>query len=145
MNPYLLEKAQPDVDPSAPPCASAGNPDAWFPEGDTRSRNATRTRAKKVCARCPMAEACFQMALKGDEPAGIWGGVDFEEARKKSHAGSPWKHIARQMRRAAIDPEDAARRIAKADYDRERRERKRLELLYLAQKRAIEQMVGAAS
>ncbi len=56
-------------------CAQS-DPEAFFPEkgGSTRE-------AKKICGRCPAADACLQYALDNDERFGIWGGLSERERR----------------------------------------------------------------
>ena len=36
-------------------------------------------RAKEVCARCPVIEACRTHALEVQEPYGLWGGMTVTE------------------------------------------------------------------
>jgi WhiB family redox-sensing transcriptional regulator len=54
------------------------DPELFFPD-----RAAYRTdevaRAKAVCRRCPVREACLRTALDRREKAGIWGGLTPEE------------------------------------------------------------------
>lgn len=38
------------------------------------TREAQAKRAKSVCARCPVADACLEHALLAREPYGVWGG-----------------------------------------------------------------------
>jgi WhiB family transcriptional regulator, redox-sensing transcriptional regulator len=44
------------------------------PAKDRRDR-----RAKRVCARCPVIEACRRHALGVREPYGVWGGMTVAE------------------------------------------------------------------
>lgn len=44
------------------------------PAKDSRER-----RAKRVCARCPVIEACRRYALAVQEPYGVWGGLTVAE------------------------------------------------------------------
>ena len=37
--------------------------------------------AKLICSTCPLREPCLIVAMKRDEPDGIWGGYDAEERR----------------------------------------------------------------
>ncbi|MFB7228479.1 WhiB family transcriptional regulator [Streptomyces fimicarius] len=39
------------------------NTDTWFPEGQTKTANAERTKAKTTCLRCPIRDACLEAAL----------------------------------------------------------------------------------
>ena len=36
---------------------------------------------KEVCRTCPLIDKCLKMALLGDEPFGVWGGMDPDERR----------------------------------------------------------------
>lgn len=53
------------------------DPEAFFPEkgGSTRE-------AKRICADCPVTEACLEYALENDERFGIWGGLSERERRR---------------------------------------------------------------
>lgn len=44
------------------------------PSKDSRERG-----AKRVCARCPVIEACRRHALSVQEPYGVWGGLTVAE------------------------------------------------------------------
>ncbi|MFT6292697.1 MAG: WhiB family redox-sensing transcriptional regulator [Ilumatobacter sp.] len=39
------------------------------------------SRAKAVCANCPVAADCLQNAIANDERYGIWGGLTYRERR----------------------------------------------------------------
>ena len=62
------------------PCSR--DPDLWFAEdpGDLE-------RAKALCGRCPIRQACLAAALERAEPWGVWGGEILERgailARKR--------------------------------------------------------------
>ena len=51
----------------------------FFPVSDDPA--ATR-QAKKVCAICPVQDACLSFALETGQPAGIWGGLATTERRR---------------------------------------------------------------
>lgn len=36
---------------------------------------------KEICSACPLIDKCLRMALLGDEPFGVWGGLDPNERR----------------------------------------------------------------
>ncbi|MFO7190998.1 MULTISPECIES: WhiB family transcriptional regulator [Thermocrispum] len=71
------------------PC-HVGDPDLWFAEAP-----ADLERAKKLCAGCPVRDACLAGALERGEPWGVWGGEIFDRgviiARKRPR-GRPRKH-----------------------------------------------------
>ena len=61
---------------------------SWQDEGACRDQdtnefylgptNSTTTTAKKVCAGCPVLEACREWGI-AHEPYGVWGGMDEKE------------------------------------------------------------------
>lgn len=57
-------------------CAQIGG-DWWFP----RKGGSPRV-ARKVCAQCPVREACLAYALEIDAEWGVWGGKTEIERRK---------------------------------------------------------------
>jgi len=57
-------------------CAQT-DPELFFPDMGGSTRN-----AKRVCADCPVREACLADALARDERYGIWGGLSVKERRK---------------------------------------------------------------
>jgi WhiB family redox-sensing transcriptional regulator len=44
-------------------------------------RLSRESRAKNVCASCPVSDACLQHAFTNDERYGIWGGLTDRERR----------------------------------------------------------------
>jgi hypothetical protein len=56
-------------------CAQA-DPEAWFPEAGSSPH-----AAKAVCARCPIATRCLDVALARNERDGIWGGTTPNQRR----------------------------------------------------------------
>ncbi len=65
--------------------ACAGEMSAMFyPPISSEPRRAKRSResrAKAVCASCPVREQCLQHAVENDERYGIWGGLTDRERR----------------------------------------------------------------
>ena len=55
-------------------CAGA-DPDVFFPPHGSRG-----TKARQICARCPVRDDCLKYATAADE-FGIWGGPDQQERR----------------------------------------------------------------
>ena len=47
-------------------------------------KDARETRAKAICARCPVKRSCLDYAVKIREPHGIWGGLNEVERRTLS-------------------------------------------------------------
>ena len=70
-------------------CATA-DPDLFF--GDVGERlaglQAREREAAAVCARCPVRAACYAGALQRGEKWGIWGGINFENRKKKGRKAS---------------------------------------------------------
>lgn len=64
-----------------PPCAET-DPEAFFPEPGNSSISKP---ALKVCAGCPMRQACFEYAYDNRE-LGIWGGTT-ERTRRLMREG----------------------------------------------------------
>lgn len=57
-------------------CASHGDPDLWFPDGD-RQRQA---EAVAICRReCPVLAGCLAYALGNTIESGVWGGRTEDE------------------------------------------------------------------
>lgn len=57
----------------------------FHPDGERGPARAQReARAKAMCARCPVLEACRTHALVVREPYGIWGGLS-ESDRDNAH------------------------------------------------------------
>jgi WhiB family transcriptional regulator, redox-sensing transcriptional regulator len=57
-------------------CAEVGG-DLWHPKkGDPA------TKAKQICAACPVVHECLQFALESREPSGVWGGKTRTERRR---------------------------------------------------------------
>lgn len=56
-------------------CLQVGS-EAFYPDsGDSPD-------AKRICAACPVTDACLAYALDHDEQFGIWGGLSTKERRK---------------------------------------------------------------
>jgi WhiB family redox-sensing transcriptional regulator len=51
----------------------------FFPIGKAGPAIAEIQRAKAVCARCPVRQACLTFALETRQGYGIWGGCDDDE------------------------------------------------------------------
>ena len=58
------------------------DPELFFPIGTTGPSIAQIQRAKAVCARCPVQQACLAYALSTGQEFGIWGGYDEAERRR---------------------------------------------------------------
>lgn len=52
----------------------------FHPDGERgRARTQREQRAKEMCRRCPVIEACRSHALEVGEPYGVWGGLSESE------------------------------------------------------------------
>jgi WhiB family redox-sensing transcriptional regulator len=105
-------------------CKGMG-PDLFFPQQGNRG-----IEAKKVCAKCPVAEQCEQHALENRERHGIWGGYSIDRRiravrnprpRTSPGSGGQTKPIAhgtlagyQQERRRGIMPCDDCRNARNA-------------------------------
>jgi WhiB family transcriptional regulator, redox-sensing transcriptional regulator len=57
------------------------DPDLFFPVGATGLALDQIDSAKRVCALCPVNEACLEFALATNQDSGVWGGTSEEERR----------------------------------------------------------------
>jgi WhiB family redox-sensing transcriptional regulator len=55
--------------PEIPHFGMKGRPDGFDPYA----------QARRICAGCPVRDACLKFAVDGHEPAGMWGGHSPEE------------------------------------------------------------------
>jgi WhiB family redox-sensing transcriptional regulator len=50
------------------------------PDGESRfDREEREEKAKAICRRCPVAQACLDGAIARGERAGVWGGLNADE------------------------------------------------------------------
>ncbi len=66
----------------------------FHPEGERGAvRDAREAAAKRICAQCPVIEACRRHALASREPYGVWGGMSEGERERlfalSDAAGAP--------------------------------------------------------
>ncbi|MPZ89061.1 MAG: WhiB family transcriptional regulator [Nitriliruptorales bacterium] len=57
------------------------DPELFFPVGTTGPALDQVERAKQVCRRCEVVEACLESALGTNQDAGVWGGMSEDERR----------------------------------------------------------------
>lgn len=66
--------------------AACRGPESWlffppaYPERK-EERDARESRAKGICAECPVRAECLDYAISIREPHGIWGGLNEAERR----------------------------------------------------------------
>jgi WhiB family redox-sensing transcriptional regulator len=58
-----------------------------------RAHDSREKAAKRICARCPVREACLGHALRVREPYGVWGGLA-EDERTGLLGPAPARHTA---------------------------------------------------
>jgi hypothetical protein len=80
------------VDLPGAACATA-DPDLFFPpdlpEAEReRNRQARVTKAKAICAGCPVRGECYAVAVANGELWGVWGGVDFADRQPRARRAS---------------------------------------------------------
>ncbi|AJF70434.1 MULTISPECIES: WhiB family transcriptional regulator [Streptomyces] len=76
--------------PERPRPACAGqDPDIFFPEGDLGPTLPQLTKAKQICARCPLIHSCLQGALERGEEHGVWGGLSTAERHELTARRAP--------------------------------------------------------
>jgi len=51
----------------------------FFPIGNASSALLKIEKAKAVCRRCAVAEACLNWAIESGQDAGVWGGLSEDE------------------------------------------------------------------
>lgn len=52
------------------------DPEIFFPDGGSD------TKAKRICARCPVTAECLADALGRNERYGVWGGLNVRERNR---------------------------------------------------------------
>jgi WhiB family redox-sensing transcriptional regulator len=76
----LVDTRSPAPPASRVPCSA--DPEAWYDHnrnGDT----------KKICAACPVKATCLDVAMKLDEPWGVWGGFTADERLRLAAGQAP--------------------------------------------------------
>ncbi|MFJ2278885.1 WhiB family transcriptional regulator [Streptomyces sp. NPDC087866] len=62
-------------------CKDEGDPDLFFPVGNTGIALLQIEEAKAVCRRCPVMETCGDWAMDTGQDTGVWGGLSEDERR----------------------------------------------------------------
>lgn len=75
----------------------------FHPDGERgRARTQREQRAKEMCRRCPVIEACRSHALEVGEPYGVWGGLsESERDLPQGHHGTHPRHPPHSLSRAS--------------------------------------------
>lgn len=75
-------------------CVTEGHPrDLFFPDtnGNSKASKTAEAKAKAVCVRCPVRDACYQHAYTNREH-GIWGGTTDEDRRRARTTTTTGRH-----------------------------------------------------
>ena len=102
------------LDPQVLQEAACGEQDLqlFYPKpGDQRAERA----AKRICARCPVQQACLQMALDTDDQHAILGGTTPAERARLRQQHTKARLVARARERAATSGIDPAKLRHDAD------------------------------
>lgn len=81
-------------------CLSA-DPDLFFPISSRGVSAGQITRAKSICAGCPVQAPCLSFALAAQQQHGIWGGTTEAERKKMRRRARRQPARAGQERTAA--------------------------------------------
>jgi WhiB family redox-sensing transcriptional regulator len=65
------------------------DPELFFPDGNTGQPLLQTEKAKAVCRRCEVAEACLNWAIESGQDTGVWGGLSEDERRAPQTAQCP--------------------------------------------------------
>jgi WhiB family transcriptional regulator, redox-sensing transcriptional regulator len=55
------------------------SPELFFPIGNASPAHLQIEKAKAVCRRCGVAEACLRWAIEFRQDTGVWGGLSDDE------------------------------------------------------------------
>lgn len=95
-----------------PACRDA-DPGLFFPPDEGTLTPEQVARAKALCQRCPVQQACLTVAVRFREGNGIWGGTTPGERRKLWDQAARLRSVAPLVRRLA-----AGRAVTVAALDR---------------------------
>jgi WhiB family redox-sensing transcriptional regulator len=57
------------------------HPELFFPIGNSHLARLQIEKAKAVCGRCEVVQACLKRAMESDQDTGVWGGLSEDERR----------------------------------------------------------------
>ncbi|MCM2390688.1 WhiB family transcriptional regulator [Streptomyces albipurpureus] len=63
------------------------DPELFFPISAVGPDAEQVDRARQVCERCPVADACYDWAKSTGQRSGVWGGVNATQRRSVSYDG----------------------------------------------------------
>ena len=58
-----------------------GDPELFFPTGNTHPALLQIEEAKVICCRCEVAQTCLRRAMESCQDTGVWGGLSEDERR----------------------------------------------------------------
>jgi WhiB family redox-sensing transcriptional regulator len=70
------------------------NPELFFPDGTTAPALLQTKKAKAVCRRCEVAEACLKWAVETGQDTGVWGGLSEGERRALKRGKAPLRRAS---------------------------------------------------
>ncbi|GAB3280840.1 hypothetical protein GCM10027589_07930 [Actinocorallia lasiicapitis] len=79
-NPLAVRKEADEHWTDLAECGGA-DPEIFYPISTGGPARLQMAEAKKICRRCPVADACLDWALRAGEPEGVWGGTTPDERR----------------------------------------------------------------
>ena len=82
----FLKPSDPEGSWRAAASCRNGDPEVFFPVGDSDAALDVVEQAKAVCEACPVRAACLQFALETKQVDGIWGGTTEDERRRLRRA-----------------------------------------------------------
>jgi WhiB family redox-sensing transcriptional regulator len=84
-------------------CLNA-DPELFFPISSSGPALRQVARAKKICARCQVRQACLSYALGAEPVYGVWGGMTEEERRllKQRERRARTRHTREQAAAPAL-------------------------------------------
>jgi WhiB family transcriptional regulator, redox-sensing transcriptional regulator len=68
------------------------DPDLFFPVSSSGLALSQVRRAKAICSRCEIRQACFDYSLRAGPIQGIWGGTTEEERRRLRNRNGAFRH-----------------------------------------------------
>jgi WhiB family redox-sensing transcriptional regulator len=70
------------------------DPELFFPDGKTAPALVQTEKAKAVCRRCEVAEACLKWAVESGQDTGVWGGKSEGERRALKRRNAPLRRAS---------------------------------------------------
>jgi len=71
------------------------DPELFFPIGNTGPALRQIEKAKTVCRRCEVIEACLSWAMESGKDDGVWGGLSDDERRALKRRNAHIRSVSR--------------------------------------------------